>query len=99
MRPATPTGDSHTVALTEAGAIWAWGTFRDASGVFGFSPSERIALLPTLVHCPGAPDERVVKIASGEIPPPAHRVLAVQAPQTEEWLGGHVQHSGPMLLP
>ncbi|KAK9838520.1 hypothetical protein WJX81_004867 [Elliptochloris bilobata] len=59
-------GDSHTVALAASGAVWAWGTFRDASGVFGFSPSERIALLPTLVHAPSAAAaDRVVKIASG----------------------------------
>lgn len=59
-------GDSHTVALTQLGAIWAWGTFRDGSGVFGFSPTERIALLPTLVHEPTAADAQAVKISSGD---------------------------------
>lgn len=59
------------MALTEAGFIWAWGTFRDASGVFGFSPSERIAVLPTLVHRPTEASERVVKIASGDTLSPA----------------------------
>ncbi len=58
-------GDSHTVALTQQGAIWAWGTFRDSSGVLGFSPSERIALLPTLVHEPATADDQALKIASG----------------------------------
>lgn len=53
------------MALATGGAVWAWGTFRDASGVYGFSPSERIALLPTLVHAPAAAADRVVKISSG----------------------------------
>ncbi len=58
-------GDSHSVALAADGAVWAWGTFRDASGVYGFSPSQRIALLPALVHAPASAAERVVKVASG----------------------------------
>jgi regulator of chromosome condensation len=53
------------VALTELGAIYAWGTFRDSSGVFAFSPTERIALLPTLVHEPSTSSDQAVKIASG----------------------------------
>jgi alpha-tubulin suppressor-like RCC1 family protein len=53
------------VALTEHGAIWAWGTFRDASGVFGFSPAQRIAVAPVLVYNPASADQRAVKIASG----------------------------------
>lgn len=35
-------GDSHTCVLTELGAVWAWGTYRDASGVMGFSKHTRI---------------------------------------------------------
>jgi regulator of chromosome condensation len=58
-------GDSHTCALTEDGAVWAWGTFRDASGVMGFSASTRIQLTPACVHRPSHPQERVVRIASG----------------------------------
>ncbi len=58
-------GDSHSVALAAGGAVWAWGTFRDASGVYGFSPAERIALLPALVHAPASAADRVVKVASG----------------------------------
>lgn len=53
------------MALASSGAVWAWGTFRDASGVYGFSPTDRIALLPTLVHAPASAAERVVKVASG----------------------------------
>lgn len=45
--------------------MWAWGTFRDASGVFGFSPSVRIQLVPTLVYEPKTPEDQVVKIVSG----------------------------------
>ncbi len=60
-------GDSHTVALAASGAVWAWGTYRDASGVYGFSPTERIALLPALVHEPATAADRIVKIASGAL--------------------------------
>jgi len=28
-------GDSHTAALSETGVVYAWGTFRDGSGVLG----------------------------------------------------------------
>ena len=28
-------GDSHTAVLTEEGAVWLWGTFRDANGRLG----------------------------------------------------------------
>lgn len=52
--------------LTEHGAVFAWGTYRDATGVYGFSPSTRIALVPTLVLEPTTPDDQAVKIASGE---------------------------------
>ena len=68
------TGDSHTVALAASGAVWAWGTFRDASGVFGFSPTERVALVPALVYLPTSAAERVVKVVSG-----AHAARALPA--------------------
>jgi regulator of chromosome condensation len=58
-------GDSHTVALTEQGFMYGWGTYRDSSGVYGFSPEERIALVPTLVYSPKSEAEQVVKIGSG----------------------------------
>lgn len=56
------------MALTELGFVWGWGTFRDSSGVLGFSPTQRIALVPTLVHEPAAPEDQAVKIASGALP-------------------------------
>ncbi len=58
-------GDSHTAALTERGAVWAWGTFRDASGVMGFAPHSRIQLTPALVYAPATNAARVVRLASG----------------------------------
>lgn len=63
-------GDSHTMALTELGFVWGWGTFRDSSGVLGFSPTQRIALVPTIVHKPAALEDQAVKIASGAKPFP-----------------------------
>ena len=44
-------GDSHSCALAADGRVWAWGTFRDASGVFGFAPGgQRIARSPQCVY-------------------------------------------------
>ena len=59
-------GDSHSAAVTEQGAVWAWGTYRDTTGVYGFSPNTRIALMPTLVWDPKKADDQAVKIASGK---------------------------------
>ena len=58
-------GDSHSAALTDSGAILTWGTFRDAGGKYGLSPSHKVSLLPVLSHLPGSPAQAVVKIASG----------------------------------
>ena len=58
-------GDSHTAALTEAGAVYGWGTFRDGSGVMGFSDAERIQLVPVNVYEPTAADAQAVKVVSG----------------------------------
>ncbi|XP_070556734.1 regulator of chromosome condensation-like [Ptychodera flava] len=53
-------GDSHTAALTEEGKVFAWGTFRDGSGVIGLTMagnhSTPIEVLP---------NQTVVQIASG----------------------------------
>lgn len=35
-------GDSHTAALTVKGEVYAWGTFRDSSGVMGFADGSKI---------------------------------------------------------
>lgn len=59
-------GDSHTAVLTEQGAVYGWGTYRDATGVYGFSPDKRIALLPQLVWKPNHSGDQAVKIASGK---------------------------------
>lgn len=58
-------GDSHTCALTESGAVWAWGTYRDGSGVMGFGATTRIQLTPVCVHQPATPAQQVVRLASG----------------------------------
>ena len=53
------------MALTEHGFIYGWGTFRNSSGVFAFSPEERLALLPRLAYSPAAAPRQAVKIVSG----------------------------------
>ncbi|KAK2077816.1 hypothetical protein QBZ16_004664 [Prototheca wickerhamii] len=58
-------GDSHTAALSSTGEVWAWGTYRDASGVYGFAPGTRIALEPRAVYSPRASGDQVVRIVSG----------------------------------
>lgn len=45
--------------------MYAWGTYRDATGVFGFAPGVRVGLLATLVWDPKKAAEQAVKVASG----------------------------------
>ncbi len=45
-------GDSHSCALLDDGSVVSWGTFRDASGVMGFSATARLQLVPTVVYMP-----------------------------------------------
>ncbi|XP_067094351.1 regulator of chromosome condensation [Osmerus mordax] len=54
-------GDSHTAALTEDGAVYLWGSFRDNSGVIGLLESMKKCALPVKVPI----KEPVVKIVSG----------------------------------
>ncbi len=58
-------GDSHTCALMADGSIWSWGTFRDSSGVMGFSVSKKIQLLPSVVYAPGDLTPAAKHISSG----------------------------------
>ncbi len=58
-------GDSHTVALTSQGAVFGWGTYRDATGVYGFAPDVKFGLRPTLVWAPTKSADQAVKIATG----------------------------------
>ncbi|KAI8105517.1 hypothetical protein M9434_000102 [Picochlorum sp. BPE23] len=58
-------GDSHTCALMDDGSVWSWGTFRDASGVMGFSVEKKLQLIPTEVYAPGEAHPPLVRIASG----------------------------------
>ncbi|XP_075965567.1 regulator of chromosome condensation [Anarhichas minor] len=54
-------GDSHTAALTEDGAVYIWGSFRDNNGVIGLLEPMKTCTAPVKVPM----TEPVVKIASG----------------------------------
>ncbi|KAL7874500.1 hypothetical protein SRHO_G00054700 [Serrasalmus rhombeus] len=54
-------GDSHTAALTEEGAVFIWGSFRDNNGVIGLLEPMKKSVLPARVPL----DKSVIKIASG----------------------------------
>ena len=60
-----PAGDSHTAALAETGAVWAWGCFRGSSGPFAFSQGVKFALHPELAYTPASVKEQVLTISSG----------------------------------
>ncbi|XP_026150239.1 regulator of chromosome condensation [Mastacembelus armatus] len=54
-------GDSHTAALTQDGAVYIWGSFRDNNGVIGLLEPMKGSLVPVKVPI----TEAIVKIASG----------------------------------
>ena len=54
-------GDSHSVALSEGGNVYYWGTFRDSSGSFGLTPDGSVQKLPVAL----AHHLDVAKISSG----------------------------------
>lgn len=58
-------GDSHTCALMADGSIWSWGTFRDSSGVMGFSVDTKLQLVPSIVYVPRKRSPAATYISSG----------------------------------
>ncbi|QDZ17650.1 regulator of chromosome condensation [Chloropicon primus] len=57
-------GDSHCMALLTSGEVWGWGSYRNSSGVLGFSEQTKIQRLPTKVDIP-ITSGKIVEIASG----------------------------------
>lgn len=43
-------GVSHSAVLTEKGNVYAWGTFRDRSGIVGFKPNVKFQKLPKKIE-------------------------------------------------
>ncbi|KAM3614716.1 uncharacterized protein V6R79_018418 [Siganus canaliculatus] len=64
-------GDSHTAALTDDGAVYLWGAFRDNNGVIGLLVPHETSKTPVKVPI----QETVVKIASGN----DHLAMVTQA--------------------
>ncbi|KAL9604398.1 MAG: hypothetical protein Q9219_000586 [cf. Caloplaca sp. 3 TL-2023] len=54
-------GDSHTLALTDEGLVYGWGTFRGNEGIVGFNKDTFVQYTPSLL--PGL--KKIVDIASG----------------------------------
>ncbi|KAL8944020.1 MAG: hypothetical protein Q9216_000729 [Gyalolechia sp. 2 TL-2023] len=54
-------GDSHTLALTEEGLVYGWGTFRNNEGILGFNKNTLVQATPALL--PGL--KKIVDITSG----------------------------------
>ncbi|TPX51738.1 hypothetical protein SeLEV6574_g00126 [Synchytrium endobioticum] len=42
-------GDSSTAALTQDGFVYSWGTFRNATGIFGLTPEKEVQETPLLL--------------------------------------------------
>jgi regulator of chromosome condensation len=82
--------DSATFALTSAGDVYGWGTFRSNEGLFGFDPSTLIQLTPKLI----AGLKNVVQIAGG-----ANHVVALQKNGTVYcWGAGQQNQLGRRIL-
>ncbi|KAF8057653.1 RCC1 [Scenedesmus sp. PABB004] len=59
-------GDGFTFALTDAGAVWGWGQFKDdLSSFYSFAPGVSVQRLPALVYAPPDVRGRVRKLAAG----------------------------------
>ncbi|KAL8832236.1 MAG: hypothetical protein Q9170_004957 [Blastenia crenularia] len=54
-------GDSHTLALTDEGLVYGWGTFRNNEGILGFNKDILVQSTPALL--PGL--RKIIDIASG----------------------------------
>ena len=53
------------MALTDKGEVYAWGTFRDENGVFGFDIDTKIQTTPKITLKLETGSGKFVKIASG----------------------------------
>ena len=73
-------GASHSIALSATGDVYSWGTYRDASGVIGFSESMEAATRPH--HLSSLPKgTQVMQIAAGE----HHDLLLTTAGEVYQW--------------
>lgn len=61
-------GASHSIALSECGKVWAWGSYRDQGGLVGFRPGSKIAKHAVEIKFNASSKSEVVitDIAAGE---------------------------------
>lgn len=62
-------GGGFTFALTDAGAVYGWGLFKDEvldSDAKQFCGGTKLQRLPTLIHQPEDVRDRIIKLAAGE---------------------------------
>jgi len=57
--------ESATFVMTEVGAIYGWGTFKDSTGIIGFSPTTKIQRVPICIYKPNRRQPRATKLVAG----------------------------------
>jgi len=74
-------GASHSIALSAGGDVYSWGTYRDASGVIGFSDTLEAATAPIKLTTGLPKGVKVVQIAAGE----AHDAVLTEQGEVYQW--------------
>ncbi|KAG0321747.1 hypothetical protein BGZ99_003718 [Dissophora globulifera] len=82
--------DSLTVALSDKGDVYTWGTFRSAEGILGHSREKEVQDLPTIVH--GL--KGVVDIATGT----DHVLALTTTGQVYSWGNGQQMQLGRRIV-
>jgi len=71
-------GDCHTIALTDEGRFFCWGTYKDNSGTMGFTKEDRTVTEPKEISFP---QQTVIDIAAGH----NHDLVLTSRGDVYEW--------------